>query len=84
MQHFTQQAAVMAASQPLLPTHYPQQQQTLMPQTQTNNSNGSSNKYLEQQLNATYQPTYYVSLTCSGPQNGPPGLKRFFSWTRRA
>ncbi len=65
MQHFAQQAAMMAATgngQPLLPTHYPQQQSIIHP-TQTNNSNGSSSKYIEQQSpNAIYHPSYYVSI----------------------
>jgi hypothetical protein len=65
MQHFAQQAAMMAATgngQPLLPTHYPPQQ-SIIHQTQTNNSNGSSSKYIEQQANtnAIYHPSYYVS-----------------------
>jgi hypothetical protein len=64
MQHFAQQAAMMATGGPtLLPTHYPQQQSIIHP-TQTNNSNGSSSKYIEQQpnTNAIYQPSYYVSF----------------------
>ena len=65
MQHFAHQAAMMTAtgnSQSLLHTHYPQQQQSIIHQTQTNNSNGSSSKYLEQQANtnAIYHPSYYV------------------------
>jgi len=65
MQHFAQQAAMMAAAgsgQPLLTTHYPQQAQSIVHQTQTNNSNGSSSKYAEQQANtnAVYPPSYYV------------------------
>ncbi len=63
MQHFTQQAAMMTnAGPPLLPTHYPQQPQSIIHQAQTNNSNGSSSKYIEQtNPNAIYHPTYYVS-----------------------
>ena len=62
MQHFAQQAAmVTTVGSPLLPTHYPQH--SIIHQTQTNNSNNSSNKYIEQPLNSNgiYHPSYYVS-----------------------
>ena len=64
MQHFAQQAAVMTTAGPLLSTpHYPQAAQPIIQQQpQTNNSNGTPNKYVEQaNSNAIYHPTYYVS-----------------------
>lgn len=65
MQNFAQHAAMIATvganGQTFLPTHYSQQQPLMIHQTQTSNS--SPNKYIEQQpnLNAIYPPTYYVS-----------------------
>lgn len=62
MQQFAQQAAMMTGNPSLLPTHYPQQQSIIHP-TQTNNSNGSSSKYIEQQnSNPIYHPSYYVKF----------------------
>jgi hypothetical protein len=68
MQHFAQQAAAMAASgggdgPPLLPTHYAQHPQSIIQSAQTNNSNDTSSKYIEQQTHPTaiYHQPYYVS-----------------------
>jgi hypothetical protein len=69
MQNFAQHAAMIAtagATGPqLLPINYSQQQQSMVHQTQTNNSNNSSNKFMEQQpnLSTIYPPSYYVSIT---------------------
>ncbi|CAF0833533.1 unnamed protein product [Adineta steineri] len=80
MQHFAQQAAMMNPNGPsLLSTHYSQQPQSIIHPTQTNNTDGSSNKYIEQSnANAIYQPTYYPTIfPTSGPfympyqQSGP-------------
>lgn len=60
MQHFAQQASIMAAtptSQSLLSTHYPQQ--SIIHSAQTTNSNTSSNQ--QTNANSLYHPTYYVS-----------------------
>jgi hypothetical protein len=66
MQHFAQQAAMMTAAAPLLPpAHYPQAAQSIIHSAPTNNSNGSSSKYMEQaNPNAIYQPPYYVRVIC--------------------
>ncbi|CAF1161516.1 unnamed protein product [Adineta ricciae] len=71
MQHFAQQATVMTTAGPLLSTpHYPQATQPIIQQQpQTNNSNGTPNKYVEQaNSNAIYHPTYYTSMF---PASGP-------------
>ncbi|CAF0864069.1 unnamed protein product [Adineta ricciae] len=86
MQQFAQQTVIAAAAtggQPLLPTHYTQQQQqqqqahaqqSLMSHTPTNNSNGSSNKYVEQQPHPTaiyHQPYYPPMFPAPGPYYMP-------------
>lgn len=67
MQQFVQQAAVLAATgnnvQPLLPTHYVQQQQSVIQPTSTSNGNATGNKYLEQ--SAIYSSPYYVNQSRS-------------------
>ncbi|UJR10444.1 hypothetical protein I4U23_014648 [Adineta vaga] len=64
MQQFAQQAAMINATGSVLSTtHYPQAAQSIVHQTQTNNSNGSSTKFIEQpNSNAIYHPAYYTSM----------------------
>lgn len=67
MQQFVQQASVLAATgnnvPPLLPTHYVQQQQSIIQPTSTTNGNATGNKYLEQ--SAIYPSPYYVNQLIS-------------------